>query len=77
MRDKLILKDGEDIVLDRSRQKGTMAQTDIEYYNVVNQDKEIVGTVKYTDHTSLNGFSRTQHLEQNDSDGNLIVDISW
>ncbi|MDD5581357.1 MAG: hypothetical protein PHY16_19075 [Methylobacter sp.] len=36
-----------------------------------------VGSVVHTDHTSIKGFNRTQSGELRDSDGKVIVDVSW
>ncbi|MDT0581703.1 hypothetical protein [Brumicola blandensis] len=74
---KLKLEQGEELKHERSRTKGTMAQTDIECYSVINSKGEVVGSVVYEDHTSLNGFKRTQHVTQKSSDGKIIVQESW
>lgn len=77
MRTKIKLNEGEELNLEFSRSKGSMAETDIDNYSVINQTGEIVGSVEHTDHTSLNGFKRTQHVIQKDKSGNIIVELSW
>lgn len=77
MRTKIKLNEGEELKLESSRSKGSMAETDINNYSVINQTGEIVGSVEHTDHTSLNGFKRTQHVIQKDKSGNIIVELSW
>ena len=74
---KIKLNSGEILRLDESKSKGTMAQTDIEYYSILNEAKEVVGKVKYEDCTSLNGLGRNQHVTQTDMNGNTIIQESW
>jgi hypothetical protein len=74
---KIKLNPSEELVQDKHRSKGTMAQTDIYHYSIVNEAGEIVGKVVHEDHTSLNGLRRTQHITQTDNDGNLVVQESW
>jgi sporulation protein YlmC with PRC-barrel domain len=77
MHTKVKLNPGEELKLESSRSKGTMAQTDIYTYSIINQAGEKVGSVEHTDHTSLNGFNRTQHVTQKDNLGNVVVETSW
>jgi len=77
MRTKIKLNEGEELKLETSRSKGSMAETDIYNYSVINQKGDLVGSVEHTDHTSLNGFKRTQHVIQKDKAGNIIVELSW
>lgn len=77
MRDKIILNAGEKLRHERSRSKGTMGQTDIYTYSVVNENDDVVGSVTHTDTTALNGFKQTQSVIQKDASGNVIVDESW
>lgn len=77
MKEKLILNSGEELVLESRKSKGTMAQTDIEHYSIVNANGVVVGNVLYEDHTSLNGFRRTQTIIQTDLNGNVLVRASW
>lgn len=77
MRSRIKLQQGESLKLESSRSKGTMGQTDIVAYSVVNENGEVVGSVEHEDHTSLNGFKRTQHVTQRDRSGRVIVQESW
>lgn len=77
MKDKLKLSAGETLVQENHRTKGTMAETDIWTYSIINSNGKKVGAVKHTDHTSIRGFNRTQSVEQHDSNGKLVVDIYW
>lgn len=77
MESKIKLNSGEELKFENSKSKGTMAQTDINHYSIINEAGDVVGTVIHEDHTSLNGFRRTQHVTQKDSDGNIIVQESW
>ena len=77
MEDKLKLKQGEKLIKEGHRSKGPLAETDIWTYSIIDEQNNKVGSVIHTDHTSINGFKRTQSVEQKDKDGNIIVDISW
>jgi len=77
MEDKLKLNTGDTLKQTNHRSKGTMGQTDIWSYDVLDSNQNKVGSVVHTDHTSLNGFQRTQSVEQRDVNGKIIVDISW
>ena len=77
MESKLKLNQGDTLKHESHRSKGSMAETDIDTYSIVNSDGDIVGSVKHTDHTSIRGFNRTQTLEQKDTSGNIVVDKSW
>ena len=54
-----------------------MAETDIWTYSIWDANGNKVGSVVYTDHTSIKGFSRTQSVEQRDANGKIVVDITW
>ncbi len=77
MQSKLKLNPSEKLVQVRHRSKGTMAQMDIYYYNIVNEAEEVVGEVIYEDHTAIDFRGRTQHVTQKDNEGNTIVQESW
>ena len=77
MKDKLKLNSGDQLVQESHRTKGTMAETDIWTYSIVDASGNKVGSVTHTDHTSLRGFNRTQSVEQRDESGKLIVDLTW
>ncbi|MBF6651035.1 hypothetical protein [Methylobacter sp. BlB1] len=77
MKEKLKLNSGETLKQESHRSKGTMAETDIWTYSILDSNGNKVGSVVHTDHTSIKGFNRTQSVEQRDSDGKVIVDVSW
>lgn len=74
---KLLFKAGETLSHESSRMKGTMQETDIDTYAVLNSMGEKVGSVVYTVHTAINGFKITRSIEQRDTVGKLIVDVRW
>ena len=77
MKSKIKLKAGEKLRHDKHKSKGSMAQTDIDYYSILNEKNEVLGYIVHEDHTSLKGFSRTQHVTQTDINGKIIVQESW
>lgn len=77
MKSKIKFNPGESLKRESSRSKGSMAQTDIDTYSIINEAGEIVGTVVHEDHTSINGFKRTQSVTQRDKNGTIIVQESW
>lgn len=77
MKDKIKLNHGETLKQESHRSKGTMAETDIWTYSVLDSNGNKVGTVVHTDHTSIRGFNRTQSVEQRDVNGNIVVDVTW
>ena len=77
MKTKIKLNQGETLRHDNHRSKGTMAQTDIDTYSILNEKNEVVGKVVHEDHTPLDGRGRTQHVTQTDTNGKIIVQVSW
>ncbi|UBU50192.1 hypothetical protein LCW13_08095 [Cobetia amphilecti] len=77
MKDKIKLNPGETLKLESQRSKGTMAETDISKYAILDSSGEKVGSILYKDHTSIKGFNRTQSIEQRDSHGNIVVEVTW
>ena len=77
MKDKLKLNNGDTLKLENHRSKGSLDEMDIYTYSIVNSEGEIVGSVIYTDNTSIRGFKRTQKLEQKDISGKLVVNEFW
>jgi hypothetical protein len=57
--------------------KGSMQETDIYTYEVLDENREVVGVVVHTHHTAIKGFRVTQTVEQKDTSGNVIVSTSW
>ena len=77
METKIRLNPGETLKSTGHRSKGPLAETDINLYAVVNDEGMEIGSVEHTDHTSINGLRRSQHVVQKDSAGNVIVDTRW
>ena len=77
MQTKLKLNPGEKLKLENSRMKGTLSETDIDQYSIINQAGDVVGSVEHTNHTSIKGSRRTQHVTQKDQAGNIVVELSW
>lgn len=77
MQDKILLNPGETLKQISHSLKGTMAETDIWSYEVLNEAGEKVGDIVHTDHTSIKGFHRTQSVVQRDLNGKVIIDVHW
>jgi hypothetical protein len=77
LKEKIKLNPGETLKQESHRSKGTLAETDIWTYAVLDANGNKVGSVVHTDHTSIKGCNRTQSDEQRDAKGNVIVDVSW
>jgi hypothetical protein len=77
LKDRIKLNSGETLKQESHRSKGTMAETDIWTYAVLDSSGNKVGSVVHKDHTSIKGFNRTQSVEQRDANGKIIVDITW
>ena len=77
MKERLKLNPGDSLKETAHHTKGSLAETDIYEYSIINQAGEITGTVVHTDHTSIKGFNRTHTVVQKDSSGNVIVNESW
>jgi len=77
MESKLKLNEGETLNLKNHRMKGSLQETDIWSYDILNKNGETVGTVVHTDHTAIKGFLRTQSVEQRDISGKVMVYLSW
>ena len=77
MLDKLQLKPGETLRLEKTRTVGSHGQTDIETYSVINEQGEVVGTVIYTDTITINGLKKRQTLLHKDLNDKTVLDIRW
>ena len=77
METKIKLNPGEKLKQESHRTKGPLAETDIWIYAVVDADGNTIGSVTHKDHTSIKGLHRSQSVEQRDSSGKIIVDVSW
>ena len=76
-RDKVKLKDGEQLKYESSQTKGFMSEEDVNVYAVLDAAGKVVGKVIHTDHTAVKGFRRTQTVRQSDIDGQVLVDERW
>ncbi len=77
METKIRLNPGETLKPSGHRSKGPLAETDIYTYAIINEDGIEIGSIEHTDHTSINGLKRSQHVVQKDSTGNVIVEARW
>lgn len=77
LENKLKLNHGDKLIKVSHKMKGSLQETDIYEYNIVDQNGNIVGYVDYTDHTSIKGFQRTQSATQYDIDRKVVLDITW
>lgn len=75
--DKLILSDGQAVVHKEHKFKGSLQETDIDTYDVVDQDGVKVGDLEVVDHTAVRGFARTVSVRQRDAAGRVLVETSW
>lgn len=74
---RMFLRDGEMVKPKGSRTKGSLAETDIYSYELVDANGRVTGTAEYTYHTAIKGFKVTQTLVQKDSTGKVLVDERW
>ena len=77
METKICLNPGETLKPTGHLSKGPLAETDIYTYAIINEDGIEIGSIEHTDHTSINGLKRSQHVVQKDSTGNVIVEARW
>jgi len=77
LKEKLKLNVGDTLKNIGHRSKGFLAETDICTYSIINSSGEVVGTVEYTDHSSVENYKRTQRVVQRDASGEIIVDENW
>lgn len=77
METKIRLNPGETLKPSGHRSKGPLAETDIYTYAIINEDGIEIGSIEHTNHTSINGLKRSQHVVQKNSTGNVIVEARW
>lgn len=77
METKVKLNVGESLRRLSHRSKGPLAETDVEEYEIVDAGGTVVGTVTYTDHTTINGFKRKQSIVQRDVSGKTVHEERW
>lgn len=73
----LVLKAGETLRFDSSRETGFMGETDINNYSIIDGAGLIVGRVEYTEHMNVKGFKVTHSLIQTDLNGKTVLLKSW
>lgn len=75
---KIKLSEGETIRLDDQYTRGNLGQEEVKLYSIINAVGGVVGSVQYTDHTSITApFRNSHHLVQRMSDGQETVDERW
>ena len=75
---KLVLKEGESIHLESSRDAGFLGEKEISVYEVKDAAGVVTGSIQYTEHTNVKSpYKRTFHLVQRDKTGQAIVDTRW
>ena len=78
METRIKLRDGETLKLIKSESKGSMAETDVYTYSILDELGQAVGSVVHTDSTSIKApFRRTQSVIQRDAAGAKIVQEDW
>ena len=77
METKIRLNPGETLKSSGHRSKGPLIETDIYSYAIINKAGVEIGSVEHTDHISINGLKRSQHVVQKDSSGNVIIEVRW
>jgi hypothetical protein len=76
-KEKLLLADDQKLKHTGSATKGFMGETDVDTYDVIDQNNLVVGTVTVEDHTAVKGFKRTISVVQRSSDGTVLVQEAW
>lgn len=77
MESRVKLNNGESLRQINHRSKGPLAETDIYEYEIVDSSGAVVGTLTYTDHTTINGLRRQQSIVQHNSSGKLVHEERW
>ncbi|WP_421267501.1 hypothetical protein [Aeromonas veronii] len=77
MENRVKLQPDEKLKHESSRTRGTMGQTDVCTYSVVNEDGQVVGKVVHTEEITLNGLNKRHSIRQTDLSGNVVVEEYW
>ncbi|WP_394222681.1 hypothetical protein [Alteromonas gracilis] len=77
IKNKLTLKQGEVLKLIDHRMKGSLQETDVYNYDIVDESGLKVGSVEYTHHTAIKGFKVTQTMTQKTLDGEIVNNERW
>jgi len=76
--DKLKLESGDKIVFIRQFDAGHLGQEERKHYEIVNEEGEKVGTIKYVEHIDIKApFERSYSLQQFDLESNVLVSEQW
>lgn len=74
---KLKLNSGDKLIEVSHKVKGSLGETDIYKYEIVNSIGSVVGYVDHSDHTAIRGFKRTRSTTQFDLNHKVVLDIHW
>ncbi|WEV50218.1 hypothetical protein OZX61_12785 (plasmid) [Acinetobacter sp. ESL0695] len=74
MRNDFKLEEGQELKIVNYREKGHLGQTEIYDYEILNQNKEIIGKARKTETTQVRGFASSTHIEQWDLNGEKIFE---
>ncbi|WP_429037171.1 hypothetical protein [Aeromonas veronii] len=77
MENRVKLQLGETLKRESSRTKGSMGETDIVTYSVLDADGAVIGKVVHTDEITINGLNNRQSIRQTDLAGNVVVEEHW
>ena len=76
MRTKIKLNPGEKLRLENSRSKGTLAETDIGQYSIINQAGDVVGSVDPTVSTRFYGRKKLDPVRAIRDFGDLVNEVA-
>ena len=74
---KLNLKQGEVLKRTGHSMKGSLQETDVYTYDIVDENGVKVGSVEHTHHTAIKGFKVTQTVIQKTVDGEIVINERW
>lgn len=75
---RLNLKPNESLRKDRSYEKGSLGQTEVELYSVLDEHGVVVGTVEYKVHITIKAPHRRSHsLRHSDNSGKVVLADTW
>jgi hypothetical protein len=76
-KDKLILNPGDHLRYVGESTRGSLQETDVRSYEILDGLGQLCGTVTLEDHTALNGFKGTMTVCQKDAGGKTVASSSW
>ncbi|MAD89432.1 MAG: hypothetical protein ABNH03_14575 [Alteromonas sp.] len=77
VKQKLSLNQGETVKLTGHKMKGSLQETDLYSYDILDSNGQKAGTVEYTHHTAIKSFRVTQSVTQKTLDGVTVVNDTW